>query len=374
MGFIEICMLILSLKLTLVFFFTLFALYFFKPIAIRIGLVDSPCSRKQHDGFIPLVGGIGVFAGIIFASTIFGFITLSITSLTTYFFCITILVVLGVIDDAVELSVKVRLIVQIFITFIMMVGTELYIHDLGLNNISLGVNLGWFGYVLTVLAVLGGINAFNMIDGIDGLCASLAITALTPMALAFSWGGQVTFMSICLIISAALLPFLMMNLKLFFTKHKIMMGDAGSMMLGFSVVFLLIAGSQVQAGLHSFGAAAALWFIAIPLMDMAAIMIRRIRKGQSPFKADRNHLHHIFLHAGFTSKQSLIIIVLVQTICSAIGLVGVFFSISGYVLMAAFVIIFIGYSTAIQHIWRVSKYLRARRIHRVRLVKADMAG
>ncbi|WP_434341242.1 UDP-N-acetylglucosamine--undecaprenyl-phosphate N-acetylglucosaminephosphotransferase [Motilimonas cestriensis] len=366
-------MLTLSINLTLVFFFTLLALQFFKPIAERVGLVDNPCARKQHTGFVPLIGGISVFTGIIFASIMFGWISSSVTPLMTYIFCISILVVLGAVDDAKDLSVKIRLVVQTLITFIMIFGSDLFIHNLGEMPFIGELNIGWVGYFLTVFAVIGAINAFNMVDGIDGLCGCLSIMTLLPMAIAFSWSGQTVPMLICLVICSAILPFLVVNLKLFFVKQKVFMGDAGSMMIGFSVVFLLLSGSQVDAQNISFSAAAALWFIAIPLMDMAAIMIRRIRKGQSPFQADRNHLHHIFLHSGFTSRQSLLIITIVQAGLSVVGLLGIHFSIPSYILMIGFVTIFFCYSYAIQHVWRVTKYLRARRINKVRLLKENHA-
>lgn len=364
-------MLTLSIKLTLVFFFTLLSLQLLKPIAERVGLVDNPCARKQHTGFIPLIGGIGIFTGIIFASVVFGWISSSATPLTTYIFCISILVVLGVVDDAKDLSVKIRLLVQTLITFIMILGCDLFIHNLGEMPFIGELNIGWFGYFLTVFAVIGAINAFNMVDGIDGLCGCLSIMALMPMAVAFSWSGQTAPMLICLVICSAILPFLVVNLKLLFVKQKVFMGDAGSMMIGFSVVFLLMSGSQVAPQHTSFSAAAALWFIAIPLMDMAAIMIRRMRKGISPFQADRNHLHHIFLHAGFTSRQSLFIITVAQASLSVIGLLGLYFKAPSYILMIGFIIIFLCYSSIIQHVWRISKYLRARRINKVRLIKAS---
>lgn len=364
-------MLFLSFKFLLVFVFTLVAIQLLKPIAERVGLVDNPCARKQHTGFIPLVGGISVFCGIIFASFLFGWISTDLTSLMIYILCISVLVVLGAVDDAVDLSVKIRLVVQTCITFIMMFGSDLYIHNLGLMPGMGELNIGWVGYFLTVFAVIGAINAFNMVDGIDGLCGCLSIMTLLPMAIAFGWNAQHIPMMICLVICTAILPFLMVNLKLFHIKQKIFMGDAGSMMIGFSVVFLLVTGSQNSIAERSFSAAAALWFIAIPLMDMAAIMIRRIRKGQSPFQADRNHLHHIFLRAGFSSRQSLLLITSVQAIFSCVGLIGIFFSIPSYILMFGFIALFVAYSACIQHIWRVTKYLRMRRIHKVRLMKTN---
>jgi len=134
------------------------------------------------------------------------------------------------------------------------------------------------------------------------------------------------------------------------------MGDAGSMLIGLTVVWLLVIGTQAQT--PAFNAVTALWIIAVPLMDMVAIMIRRMKKGQSAFKPDRDHLHHIFLRAGYTSRQTLAVI---SSIAVLFGFIGIVLEISNTPLwfgLLLFVVVFIFYTYALNHIWRILTFFR----------------
>ena len=85
------------------------------------------------------------------------------------------------------------------------------------------------------------------------------------------------------------------------------MGDAGSMLIGFTVIWMLVSISQPELANQNHNGVrpvTALWIIAIPIMDMAAIMFRRIKRGESPFKPDRDHLHHIFQRLGLSPLQT----------------------------------------------------------------------
>lgn len=353
-------------KLLFVSLFTFLSIYILKPFASKVGLVDIPCNRKVHTGFVPLIGGLSVFMGVCFAAVIFGWVSAEFTEKVMFLLCITVLVVLGAIDDAKDLSVGIRLIVQTLVTVFFMAGIGMKISYIGHFPLIGAIDIGPFGYFLTIFAVIGAINAFNMVDGIDGLCGSLSVATLLPLALSFYWVGSISSMLLCLIIAAAIVPFLIVNLRLPPINEKIFMGDAGSMMIGFTVVFLLVGGSQGEPEYNAFSAANALWFIAIPLMDMAAIMVRRVRKGLSPFAADRNHLHHIFLHVGFNSRQALYIITLIQVGFSIFGLLTILLRLPDWFVMGSFIAVFALYSFSIQHAWRITKYVRARRLKKYR--------
>ena len=93
-------------------------------------------------------------------------------------------------------------------------------------------------------------------------------------------------------------------------------------------------------------------------MDMAAIIIRRIRKGKSPFRADRDHLHHIFLRAGFSSKSTLMIIFTFSLFFSSVGIVAELFRVNESIMFFSFIFLFAIYSFVILHIWRVLKFVR----------------
>lgn len=327
------------------------------PVADWLGLVDKPCARKQHDGHIPLVGGVSVFIGVLLASTLW---LPESREFNLYLIASAIMVFIGALDDRHNLSVRSRLVGQMLVASIMILGAGIYIKDLG-NLFGYGnVHIGLFGIPFTYLAVLGAINAYNMIDGIDGLVGTLAIITLGFLATLFLLADANSHAGyLSLIVAVAIIPFLAFNLlgkPQGSRLRKIFMGDAGSMFVGFTVVWLLAEGSQGDA--PAFEPVLALWVIAIPLMDMAAVMIRRWRKGQSPFKADRDHLHHIFLRAGFSAKQSLIVIALMAIIIGAAGAYCAWLKLPSWVLFTVFLLLFALYSSALQHAWLLSKHLR----------------
>lgn len=95
-------------------------------------------------------------------------------------------------------------------------------------------------------------------------------------------------------------------------------------------------------------------------MDMAAIMYRRIRKGVSPFKADRDHLHHIFERAGFNRRQTLLIITLISSLISFIGCITEIYQVSEWMLFVGFIVMFVTYSWLLMHVWQVVSWFRSR--------------
>ncbi|MBN0401672.1 undecaprenyl-phosphate alpha-N-acetylglucosaminyl 1-phosphate transferase, partial [Pseudomonas aeruginosa] len=101
--------------------------------------------------------------------------------------------------------------------------------------------------------------------------------------------------------------------------YKVFMGDAGSTMIGFTIIWILLETTQGKT--HPISPVTALWIIAIPLMDMVAIMYRRLRKGMSPFSPDRQHIHHLIMRAGFTSRQAFVLITLAAALLALVGVV-----------------------------------------------------
>ncbi len=328
-----------------------------KPLAVEHGLVDNPDARKLHEGSIPLVGGIGIFVGVLTALVVH----LPAAHIPAqYLMSAALLVIIGVIDDRHDLSVRFRIIGQVIAASIMVFGAGVYLEDLGgifgIGNIHLGI----WGYPFTIIAVLAAINAFNFIDGIDGLAGSLSIVAFSSIGgmMLMNSSGLTNTVFIALIMVAAIVPYLFFNMGLMGSKlKKVFMGDAGSMFMGLSVVWLLAAGSQGEQ--RAFSPVTALWIIAIPLMDMTAIIFRRLKKGDSPFKPDRDHLHHIFMRAGYSDRKSLAIITCLSVVLAVVGVLGEVLNIEDYFMAMAFVIVFSVYYTALQHAWLLSKQLKA---------------
>lgn len=340
-------------------FIALLSLFVLKPMAIRVDLLDRPDHRKVHKGAVPLVGGLSAFLGLSI-SWLAGMPLVEGYGL--FLVCAALLVIMGAVDDARELPAKFRLGAQVALGALLTFGSGVSLESFG-NLFGFGaINLGVFGPLVTIAAVIGATNAFNMVDGIDGLAGSLSLVALLSLAILF--GASAGFnleLALSLGIAFALLPYLMANLRIPPFRKKIFMGDAGSMFIGFAVVWLLVNGTQ--PGEMAFRPVTALWLIALPLMDMVAIMVRRARKGQSVMKPDREHLHHIFMRAGFSDREALIMITGIALLLAAIGLLGEFFQLPEWFMFTAFIGLFTVYDWGLSHAWRLLVVFRKRVSH-----------
>lgn len=318
---------------------TWIALYLLKPMAHRAKLLDIPQGRKQHTGAVPLIGGMSVFIGVSIAVML----TLpNNTAVSTWLLCALGIVLLGVADDAEDLSVKLRIAMQTTLTLALCIGTGLSLENLG-NLLGLGeIALGVFSYPFTVLIVLGIINAFNMIDGIDGLLGSVAMVSLLSLVMLFSLSTHGAELGISIMFIAALIPYLLNNLVLPPFKQKIFMGDAGSMLIGLTVSWLLIEGTQNPAN-PAFRPVTALWLIALPLMDMVRVILVRLRDGRSPFTAGRDHLHHLLLENGMSKYTTLLTMAALALALASVGVVTEYLQTSASLMFYGFLLTFLAY-------------------------------
>lgn len=348
-------MLISFLDLSFLFFFSLATTFTMRKVAKRIGLVDKPNARKLHNGSIPLVGGISICISILY----FLFNNQDILPNTPlYASCILILVGVGALDDKFDISFKVRFVVQALLSVAMMILGGIELNTIG-DVFGTGevITLGWFGYFVTILAVVGAINAFNMVDGIDGLLGGLSIVTFGGLGIMLFHDAQYNYAYFCLIMVVSVIPYILLNLGFFGRKRKVFMGDAGSMLIGFTVIWLLLLSSQNGTN-PPLRPVTALWLIAVPLMDMAAIMIRRIRRGDSPFKPDREHLHHIFQRLGLSSKQTLITISLISALYAGVGIYSEIHGVPEYIMLYAFLACFIIYAIILSNVWKITAWIR----------------
>ena len=335
-------------------------LYLLYPIALKVGFVDRPSARKVHQGHIPLIGGVSIFFPIVLLLSIYPEL---ISNSEVFIFCSGALLLIGLIDDKRDLSVTLRLFVISIISIWLAMYADIKIHYLG-DLVGYGaVILNGSAVLFTVIAILGAVTAFNMVDGIDGLLGGLSIVTFTALAVLFGVNEQYDLLLFCLVIIASIIPYVYCNLGLLpKRKMKIFMGDSGSLFIGFTVIWLLIEGSQAHNGpemINKINPVTALWIIAIPLMDMAYTMIRRIRKKQSPFKADREHIHHVCERLGLSKIQTLILICFISSILACVGVIGEVLNISEMAMFFAFLIVFVGYYFCFSHIWRVSVFVRS---------------
>jgi len=347
------------IELGFVFFFSLVTLFMMRKIAKEIGLVDKPNERKHHNGAIPLVGGITIC--ISFMSFLFNHPDL-LPNHYLFMVSIFILTLVGALDDKYDLSFKIRFVVQGGLSIAMMSIADIQLHTLG-NMLGFGdISLGFVGYFITVIAVVGAINAFNMVDGIDGLLGGLSMVTLGGLGFVLSVDGQSNLAYLCLVLIVIILPYVLFNLGLLGRERKVFMGDAGSMLIGFTVIWFLLLSSQ-QGG-TPLRPVTALWLIAVPLMDMAAIMIRRIRRGDSPFKPDREHLHHIFQRLGLNNTQILCAICAIAIAYAAFGIYAEIVNIPEWIMLVLFLVCFFIYQLLLSKVWVITAKIRAWRAGR----------
>ena len=284
--------------------------------AVSINLVDQPDNRKNHQGEVPVIGGIAVVFGFSLACLLS---SRGLTEWRPLFFCMIPLVVVGVMDDHGDVSVSKRVGMQIISCLVMIYYGNVRINNFGdLAGFGHPITFGGLESVITVFCVVGVINALNLIDGIDGLCASLCLITFGGIfALAKLMGSSVS-VSLLVYFSAALFAFLIVNLGL--TQRivkKVFLGDAGTTIIGFFLCWHLIRMSSGADPL--FRPITAVWLLALPIMDTLAVMIRRIRLSKSPFLPGRDHIHHQLMNSGLSSRKTLVILVAVSMFLVGVG-------------------------------------------------------
>lgn len=270
-------------------------------------LVDKPNNRSMHRVEKSRAGGLAIF--LAFSLGIFiSDISINIYVILSFF----IIFLLGLYDDRFSSSSKIKIFWIIIATIFLVLG-DMYISDLG---VFLGKEIGlpsWLAIIFTTFALVGFVNAVNLIDGIDGLCAGVSIVILIAYSyLGFKYDDQFLFyVSSFLIVS--LLGFLWFN----WNPSKIFMGDSGSLTLGFVIAVLSIHSVEKDYITPT----TVLLLTAVPILDTLVVMLRRIRNGQNPFKADKTHIHHIILkqHYQNVAKTSKLLILL-QAVFTYIGL------------------------------------------------------
>jgi UDP-GlcNAc:undecaprenyl-phosphate GlcNAc-1-phosphate transferase len=327
----------LYLKMAALFLLPFGATYFILPKIISLagekGLLDYPGRRKVHQSPRPRIGGIGIMLGILVAIPLMG--------LWVHFYLAgaSILFLIGVLDDLLELRPRLKFMAQIAAVFIACPSSGTMIKNFG-DLFSAGpVQTGILAMPLTIFCAIGVINAINMSDGLDGLAGGISLTAFSVFMLLAFLNGQPELAFLSLAMCGAILAFLKFN----WPPSRLFMGDAGSMLLGFSLAFISIALTQKEGGIIS--PVIPLIVLALPITDTITVMVKRLLKGKSPFAADRTHLHHVLVRIGNTRKAALKIILSVSGCFSALALVGVFLETTDAKLFATFGVFFLAYFT-----------------------------
>lgn len=298
--------------------------------AARWRLIDHPGHRKVHEHPTPLVGGLAIFATIVGVQFVVGHVPFGSWTLLCALLLVT---VIGVADDARELSHRAKFVAQALGAIVIVSGTSIWVTQLG-DLVGLGViDLGKWSLAVTVIAFVGVMNAINMIDGLDGLAGSVAIGPVLLMAFLAMAAGAPLLMFELLLFAGAILGFLSLNIRFpGRSKALVFMGDTGGMVIGMLLAWysVKLAGSTSSV-IHPI---TAVWILAVPLLDMGSVMLLRLHQRKSPFHADQQHMHHLLLQGGYSVNQ---VVAIMAGFSFAYGLIAVVAQRSGVPEAAMFV-------------------------------------
>jgi len=288
----------------------------FTPLARALNLVDRPDARKQHVGAIPLAGGISIAISVMVVLIWAGALAVPTTGI---FLAVgLILGFLGMLDDYSEISPRYRLLVQII------VGLALcFVADLKIVSVGDLVGNGYvtFGLVasviFTVMCSVGVFNSINMIDGIDGLAGTIVSLSAGAMASVAFLAGDLFSAGVLISAVSAVAAYLVFNLNFYGQARKVFMGDSGSLFLGFTLLWFFILLSQGENAPMS--PVAAGWIFGLPLADTISVIVGRLYRGEHPLAAGRDHIHHVLMRQGFTSRQVLQILAAYHAALVSVG-------------------------------------------------------
>lgn len=275
------------------------------PLARRFGLVDHPGGRKDHGCAMPVVGGLVIYLVVVAGYLLFE----EGHDLRSWAFIVGagLLVVVGQLDDYFDLRWTWRIGAQSLAALLMALAGGVVATNLQDVFGFTGANIGLLAVPFTVFIVVGVINALNMADGVDGLAGSLSVVALLLFVAFGLYSGNLLVVERILAVAAAVLGFLVWNARWpWQPRARVFLGNGGSMLLGFTIAYASVRLSQAPD--HPVSPVLGPWALSLPLIDCVALMLRRWRQGRSPFAADRHHMHHMLLDAGFRASAVVAII------------------------------------------------------------------
>jgi UDP-GlcNAc:undecaprenyl-phosphate GlcNAc-1-phosphate transferase len=297
----------------------LFFVPVFIRIAIKIGWMDKPNARKIHQTPIALIGGVS----IVFVTAL----TLSLAKVghliameqPVMLAGAVLLTIVGFIDDKMDISAKIKLVIQLLAAFAVAqsgVRIESLYGVFGIHDIPV-----WFQYILTVIVITGVTNAFNLMDGMDGLAGTLGTTIFIGLAWLAYESGAYSLMPLLLALIGATIAFLRFNMN----PARLFMGDAGSLMIGFLAssmgVYLIQFTGHNTPEFSMTALMLVVTLFMIPVLDSLRVFRGRMKKGMSPFKADKTHLHHLCLLLGKNQRVVLVLITIILVTIMGLGFI-----------------------------------------------------
>lgn len=273
-------------------------------ISFRSGLVATPRPDRWHAEPTPLLGGVSIFLG--FAITTLGqfFLDPGFSIEWSIVAAASLVFLLGLLDDFVNISPPAKLIGQIFAASIV---------------VFFGRNINFFPYeilniIFTFIWLVGISNAINLLDNMDGLAGGVAFIAAGLLSYLFWQAGRPELLVFTLAIAGSVLGFLLFN----FPPASIFMGDSGSLFLGFSLAALAIARVPRASNVLAVLGVPTMLFL-LPILDTTLVTITRLLRGQSPARGGRDHTSHRLIAFGLSERQAVLVLYAVTLIAGIAG-------------------------------------------------------
>lgn len=269
-------------------------------------LLDIPNERSMHKHAIPRTGGIAIFLSIAIANLLFNY-----SFVASHIPLVTALILifgLGLLDDIRNTSPRIKFFI-IILASLLLLYKGMYITHLSTQfGYSIDLPLA-IAIPFTIISMVGITNSINLIDGLDGLAGSVSLVMfLAFLAVGINYNDDlITILSLSFIMG--ILSFLVFN----WNPAKIFMGDSGSLTLGFVLAILSVQST------HYISPFSIIFIVALPILDTLIVMTRRIQRRQSPFKADKNHIHHFMVNMKGDVRFSVLLLISIQAIFSIVG-------------------------------------------------------
>lgn len=296
-------------------------------ISIRKQMVVKPNKRTSHKGNIPNVGGINIFTSFLLTYLIFSVEKVPDTA-RLFLGGLYLIFVIGFIDDLLSLSARKKLLGEFASAFVLIVLANIrltHLHGfLGVSEISDDYLI--LSYAASLFLFLLIINGLNLIDGVDGLATGIGMLICLFFGVYFQLIGQLDLSIMAYSLIGALAIFFIYNV--FGKRAKIFMGDSGALVLGYIIYVFVIKFCELnllppQNEYFMYAAPAmSVCVLAVPLFDTIRVMFTRIKNGHSPFKADKNHVHHLLLSIGLKHRQVTFILVFVNLTFIFLAIIG----------------------------------------------------
>ena len=297
--------------ISVVFVFVAAIVPFIRKMAFHINAVDLPGGRHIHKKIMPKLGGLAIFLGFLLGYILFCIQTPQMISILIGGF---IVLLIGIFDDIKRLPASVQFIGQIVAAIVVVYYGGIVMNDISAYGIYL--NFGKLAEPLTIIFIVALMNCMNFIDGLDGLSSGIATIFFITISIIIDYTGIYNGLdaSLSLIMIGATLGFLVHN----FHPAKIFLGNSGSFFLGYIISVISLLGFK-NVTITSF--IVPVLILAIPILDTLFAILRRLLKGQSPTKGDRDHLHHQILDRTSSQVKTVLIIYFIDILFAAASIV-----------------------------------------------------